>query len=92
MKKISKFIMIKYKKPIQELFKLGRKYDKEKDPEKKEALKGEIIKRCNELKPKLKSSGCSDEDAENLLGVSIDTSVNKDTDINISEDQISEEI
>lgn len=75
MKKISKFVLIKYKKQIQELFKLGKQYDKETDPEKKELLKAEVIKRCNELKPKL---GCSDEEAQELLGVPVDTCKNED--------------
>lgn len=78
MKKINKFVLIKYKKQIQELFKLGKQYDKETDPEKKELLKAEVIKRCNELKPKLKSAGCSDEEAQDFLGVSDDTTLNED--------------
>lgn len=78
MEKINKFVLIKYKKQIQELFKLGKQYDKETDPEKKEQLKAEVIKRCNELKPKLKSAGCSDEEAQDFLGVPDDASLNED--------------
>lgn len=91
MSKINKITFLKYKKQIQVLYKLGKKYDKEKDPEKKELLKAEVIKRCNDLKPKLKLNGCSDEDAQNLLGVPVDTysekaeektAINEDADTN----------
>ena len=75
MKKISKFALIKHKKHIQELLKLGKQYDKETDPEKKELLKAEVIERCNELKSKL---GCSDEDAQDLLGVSVEADTGED--------------
>ena len=78
MKKIKNFVLVKYKKQLQELFKLGKQYDKETDPEKKELLKAEVIKRCNELKPKLKSAGCSDEEAEDFLGVPADSCVIED--------------
>jgi len=92
MKKINKFVLVKFKKEIQELFKLGKQYDKETDPEKKELLKAEVIKRCNELKPKL---SCSLEEAQELLGVSVDVAAgegeaenapdNEGADTNISE-------
>lgn len=74
MQKISKPTFLKFKKQIQELYKLGKKYDKEKDPEKKEALKEEIIQRCNDLKPKLNLADCSDEETQNIFGISFDSS------------------
>lgn len=77
MQKISKPTFLKFKKQIQELYKLGKKYDKEKDPEKKEALKEEIIQRCNDLKPKLNLADCSDEEAQNVFGISLDSSVSE---------------
>lgn len=70
MKKISKILLIKHKKEILELLRLGKQYDNETDSEKKELLKDEIIKRCNDLKPKLKLTDCSDEEAQSLLGLS----------------------
>lgn len=84
MKKFNKFVLVKYKKQIQELFKLGKQYDKETDPEKKEILKAEVIKRCNELKPKL---GCSDKEAQELLGVPVDTSTSEDNTEKTSSDK-----
>lgn len=76
MKKISKIAFLKNKKQLQELYKMGKQFDKEKDPEKKAALEKEIIRRCEELKPKLGLKDCSDEEARELLGVTND--VNSD--------------
>lgn len=70
MKKINKISFLKNKKQLQELYKMGKQFDKEKDPEKKAALEKEIIRRCEELKPKLNLQDCSDEEANALLGVS----------------------
>lgn len=69
MKKISKISFLKNKKQLQELMKLGKQYDKEKDPEKKAALEKEIIQRCDVLKGKLNLKDCSDKEAQELLGV-----------------------
>lgn len=68
MKKINKITYLKYKKQLQELYALGKKYDKEKDPEKQAILKEEIIKRCQDLKGKLNLKECSEEDLSNIIG------------------------
>lgn len=70
MKKINKASFLKNKKQLQELYKLGKQFDKEKDPDKKAHLEKEIIKRCEILKGKLNLQDCSDEEANELLGVS----------------------
>lgn len=74
MKKISKVAFLKNKKELQELYKLGKQYDREKDPEKKAALEKDIIHRCDVLKEKLNLKDCSDEEASALLGVPVNTS------------------
>lgn len=73
MKKINKVSFLKNKKQLQELFKLGKQFDKEKDPDKKAALEQEIIQRCNVLKGKLGLKECSDAEARELLGMPIST-------------------
>ena len=78
MKKINKFVLVKHRKQILDLFQLGKKYDKETDPEKKELLKAEVIQKCDELKAKLKLAGYSDEEAQDFLGVSVDASPSED--------------
>ena len=83
MKKISKVVFLKYKKQIQELYKLGKQYDKEKDPEKQALLKENIIKKCEDLKGKLNLQECSEDEVQNLFGVSFENSKVKDTDTNI---------
>lgn len=74
MKKINKITFLKNKKQLQELYKLGKQFDKEKNPEKKAALENEIIQRCQVLKSKMDLQDCSDEEARELFGVS--TNVN----------------
>lgn len=69
MKKINKIAFLKNKKQLQELYKLGKQFDKEKDPEIKATLEKEIVSRCEELKKKLNLKDCSDEEADSLLGV-----------------------
>lgn len=69
MKKLNKISFLKHKKEIQELYKMGKQFDKEKDPEKKAALEKEIVSRCEELKKKLNLKDCSDEEANALFGV-----------------------
>ena len=86
MKQINKATFLKYKKELQELYKLGKKYDKEKDPEKKVILEEEVIRRSKELKGKLNLKDCSDEEAQNLLGVPVSPSKNNDTDKEENED------
>ena len=54
----------KNKKALAELFAMGKEYDKETDPVKKEALKKEIEARCDALKGKLPSE-------EELEGVEV---------------------
>lgn len=45
--------LMKNKKALSEIMDLGRQYDKETDPVKKEALKNEIETKCAALKGKL---------------------------------------
>ena len=52
-KKVSKIALIKNRKELSELFKMGQEYDNETDPEKKAALEAEITRRCDALKGKL---------------------------------------
>ena len=68
MKKISKAEYFKHKKELQKLFSLGRKYDKEKDPEKKAALEKEIIKMSEGLKGKMHLQECTEEDKLKVVG------------------------
>ena len=69
MKKLNKISFLKHKKELQELYKMGKQFDKEKDPEKKAALEKKIVSRCEELKKKLNLKDCSDEEANALFGV-----------------------
>ena len=88
MKKINKIAFLKNKKQLQELYKMGKQFDKEKDPDKKAALEKEIIRRCEELKPKLNLKDCSDEEANALLGVSgMNTHSNVQEETPVSEDK-----
>lgn len=48
------FALMKNNKELEEVIALGKQYDNETDPEKKEALKKEIDDRCAALKEKLK--------------------------------------
>lgn len=92
MQKISKPTFLKFKKQIQELYKLGKKFDKEKDPDKKEALKAEIIERCNDLKPKLHLSDCSDDEMQEMFGISTDTGAGSSVDDETSSDVLENDL
>ena len=69
-KKISYMTYMRYKKEIDALYTMGYRYDMEKDPEKKAILQEKIIKKCDELKPKLGLKDVSDEEARKVLGLS----------------------
>ena len=70
-KKINKMTFLKYKKELQQLNQLGKKHDKEKDPEKKAKLKEEILEKCADLKGKLHLQDLSEEETQNIIGVSV---------------------
>lgn len=53
-KKINKMYLVRYKKEIEALMKLGRQHDKEKDPDKKAELKQKVLDTCAELRKLLK--------------------------------------
>ena len=74
MKKISKLSYMKHRKELMALERMGKKYDKETDPEKKEILREKVIAMCEDLKGKLDLQDISDEEAQRLLGVPVNSS------------------
>ena len=93
MKKISKVEYFKHKKELQKLYSLGRKYDKEKDPEKKAALEKKIIEMSEELKGKMHFQECTEEDKLKVMGGDLNSSPTESKENNETEDDsITDEI
>lgn len=56
MGKVGLHVIMKNRKELNAVLALGKQYDKETDPEKREALKKEIDARCEALKGKLQGA------------------------------------
>lgn len=83
-KVISKVKYMRYKKDLDALNVLGYRYDmavKARDLKKAAELKEMIIRRCDELRPKLGLKDISDEEAEALLGRSFGTTQQSETSV-----------
>ena len=77
--KISQKTFLKNRKQLQDLYKLGKQFDKEKDPVKKAALEKEIIIRCNVMKGKLDLKEASEEEATAAIKNSEDVAQKEET-------------
>ena len=60
--KISQKTFFKNRKQLQDLYKLGKQYDKEKDPVKKAIMEKELIMKCHAMKGKLDLKEASEEE------------------------------
>lgn len=90
MQKISKIALIKHGKELNEIIRLGKKYDKEKDPDKKAALKEEIERRCEEFKRKVNPDNKSGEELKEALCSAIEAGSADDTETDAEAAPLSE--
>ena len=68
--KISQKTYFKNRKQLHDLYKLGKKFDKEKDPMKRAIMEKELIAKCAVMKGKLNLQDASEEDIKNAMNTS----------------------